>query len=330
MTQAPTTTEVRPLTADDLDAVIAIDTAAAGISRRGYFEKRLNAATENPRDYVYVGLHADGALCGFAFAKLVNGEFGEPGASAALDAIGVGPGHAHKGYGQLLLNAIEKVLADKGVETLTSQVAWSDRAMIGFFAGAGFAMAPRLVLNRSTEDLPQVLQDDDPDDDIGEIDYSSPEGDDVNALSRDRVPVRSMKAGDLRKIIAIDRDSTGTDRTDYYTRKLDESLNQSGVRVSLVAELEGYPVGFIMARVDFGEFGHAGSEAEMDSIGVDPGYRGHGVGHALMSQLIANLAVLRVETLRTEIAWDAVDLIAYFSATGFSPAQRVTLVRDLR
>jgi hypothetical protein len=61
---------------------------------------------------------------------------------------------------------------------------------------------------------------------------------------------------DLRKISAIDKANTGIDRSEYYTRRLHESLHESGVRVSLVAELEDYPVGFIMARVDFGEFGH--------------------------------------------------------------------------
>jgi len=49
----------------------------------------------------------------------------------------------------------------------------------------------------------------------------------------------------------------------------------------------------------------------------------------LMSRLVAHLAVLGVETVRTEIGWNDVDLIAYFSAAGFAPAQRVTLVRKL-
>jgi len=134
---------------------------------------------------------------------------------------------------------------------------------------------------------------------------------------------------DLRKIIAIDKANTGIDRSGYYKRKLHESLHESGVRVSLVAELDGFPVGFIMARVDFGEFGHTSSEAVMDSIGVDPGFRAQGVGKALMSQLIANLSVLRVESVRTEINWNDTGLIDYFDSAGFAPAQRITLRLDL-
>lgn len=321
--------EIRPLSAADLETVIAIDKATTGVSRRGYFEKRLNAATDRPRDYVYVGLHDNGQLVGYAFAKMVNGEFGKPGAGAALDAIGVNPTHANKGYGSQLLKAVEAVLKKKGVETLSSQIAWSSGAMLGFFSSAGFELAPRLVLTRTTETIaPQLaegrddLWDDEPD-------FSSPDGDDSDALSRDRVPVRSLRETDLRKIISIDKAATGTDRSDYFERKLHESQHQSGVRVSLVAELEGYPVGFIMARVDFGEFGHTSAEAEMDSIGVDPGYQGQGVGRALMAQLMSGLSVLQVETLRTEVNWNDVDLIAYLGSCGFVPAQRITLVRNL-
>jgi ribosomal protein S18 acetylase RimI-like enzyme len=323
------TAKIRPLCATDLEAVIAIDTGITGVSRRGYFEKRLVAATEQPRDYVYVGLEDETHLVGFAFAKLVNGEFGKPGASASLDAIGVDPGHGRKGYGHQLLQAVSKILAARGVESLTSQIDWSNSAMPGFFHGAGFELAPRLVLVRTTQEIPPQLNED-----RGEIwddepDYSSPEGDDFSALSRDKIPVRSMREGDLGKIITIDKAGTGTERADYYQRKLHESLHQSGVRVSLVAEQDGFPVGFIMARVDSGEFGHTSPEAEMDTIAVDPGYRGAGVGQALMARLVANLAVLRVETLRTEIDWNDGDLIAYLDACGFVPAQRISLVRPL-
>ncbi len=132
-----------------------------------------------------------------------------------------------------------------------------------------------------------------------------------------------------KSVISIDKKISGRDRTTYYERKQHEVLRATGVRVSLVAELEGFSVGFIMARVDFGEFGHTGKEAVMDTIGVDPGYQGQGVGQALMSQLMANLSVLRVETVRTEVEWNDVDIIAYLSTAGFVPAQRVAVRRKL-
>ena len=88
-----------------------------------------------------------------------------------------------------------------------------------------------------------------------EIDYSKPLATDFAALARDRIPVRSMAESDLRPIVAIDRRITGQARAAYLQQKLMEALHQSDVRVSLVAELDGSPVGFVMARVDLGEFG---------------------------------------------------------------------------
>ncbi len=166
-------------------------------------------------------------------------------------------------------------------------------------------------------------------DEPGETDYSSPESDDYEALSRDRIPIRSMRETDLEVMIRIDRRATNRNRSAYYRRKQREAMRESGVRVSLVAEVEGQPAGFIMARVDFGEFGRTDPEAVLDAIGVDPGYRGHGVGSALISQLVANLASLRIDRLRTELDWNDVDLIAYLDRAGFAPDQRVVLRRDL-
>ena len=321
-------TTIKPLKPRDLEAVIKIDAAQTGPSRRGYFEKRLRAATDNPRDYAFVGVFEKDTLAGFAFAKLVKGDFGKSGASASLDALGVDMTRGLKGLGTQLLEEVENVLRHKGVATLTSQVNWDQWPVLNFLAHSGFEMAPNMVLTRPTRVMPHEL-DDDPAEDNPEVDYSSPNGDAGNALSHDRIPVRSMTEKDLRKIIAIDAANSGADRTEYFKRMQDENLNQSGVRVSLVAEQDGFPVGFIMARVDFGEFGRASSEAVMDAIGVDVGFRKQGIGNTLMAKLMVNLKFLQAETVRTEVDWNDTALIDYFDAVGFGPAQRISLAKAL-
>ena len=141
---------VSPLSADDLEAVVAIDRALSGTSRHGFFEKRLAAALERPKDFVYVGLRNEHGLVGYAMARLVEGEFGKPGMRATLDAIGIAPEHQGKSAGHKILSAVEDVLRHKGVDELSSQVEWQDHDLLGFFADAGFDLAPRTVLTRST------------------------------------------------------------------------------------------------------------------------------------------------------------------------------------
>jgi len=156
-----------------------------------------------------------------------------------------------------------------------------------------------------------------------EADFSGPSAADYGPLARDRTPVRSMTEADLPRLVAIDRAITGRDRSRYLERKLNEVLHESDVGVSLVAEADGRQVGFVMARVSLGEFGRIEPAAEIDTIGVHPDYRGQGVGRALLSQLFANLASLRVEKVMTEVEWSDIELIAFLAHCGFRPSARL-------
>ena len=88
-----------------------------------------------------------------------------------------------------------------------------------------------------------------------EIDLSGPRTAQFDTLSRDRVPVRSLTPGDLEALARIERKITGQDRSDYLGRKLDEALLDSGVRVPLLAELDGV-AGVLDERRDVGADEH--------------------------------------------------------------------------
>jgi ribosomal protein S18 acetylase RimI-like enzyme len=179
------------------------------------------------------------------------------------------------------------------------------------------------MTNSSSTAIPQRA------DDPIEIDYSDPDADDFEALARDNVPVRSMTSDDLAAMIKIDKRITGRDRKAYYERKLAETMNESAVRVSLVAEQDDRLVGFIMARVDFGEFGRTEQEAVIDTIGVNPDFSHQDIGTAMMSQLLTNLRSLQVERVRTELDWNAFALLGFLERCGFVPAQRIAFARKL-
>ncbi len=162
-----------------------------------------------------------------------------------------------------------------------------------------------------------------------QTDFDTLEPDEAKNLARHRIPVRSLAEGDLDAIARIDKRVTGRDRTAYLRRKLDQMINESGVRVSLVAEIDGQVAGFIMAQVDYGEFGQAATTAVIDTIGVDPGLQGRDLGKALVSQLLTNLAYLRVETVRTEVEWSDLGLNRFLHRCGFRVAQRLAFSRRL-
>src|ERR1043165_9314997 len=96
----------RPITADDLEQVIAIDKANSGNLRRHFFEKRFAAAKARPSDFVHIGVVAGNALRGFAIARILRGEFGKKDSVAVLDAIGVEAESRERGLGKNLMEGL--------------------------------------------------------------------------------------------------------------------------------------------------------------------------------------------------------------------------------
>lgn len=301
---------ILPLKAADLDRVVEIDKAITDRVRRGFYEKRFEASARAPQDFIGLAAVRGGTVAGFALAHLQSGEFGGTGPVGVLDAVGVDPAARGAGVGQRLLAGLDEALAARGVGELRTEADWTEQSLISFFSAAGFRLAQRLVLHRTTAPADEG------------------EGED-GLLPRDRVAIRSLTEGDLPAIVRIDRHITGRDRAAYYARKADEVLKRSGIRVSLVAEAEGQPVGFVMARVDFGEFGRTEPVAVMDTIGVDPANRSKQVGQALLSQLLTNLRSLHVERVTTEAAWNDFPLLRFLDRSGFTLAQRLSFVKSV-
>ena len=140
---------VRPLRDGDLERVIAIDSSHVGESRRRFFEKRLDHAKLHPEDFVHIGVVRDNSLVGFAFARILRGEFGRKQATATLDAVGVEYDSQGRGVGRTLMNGLTEIMRQKGVHSLQSQADWTNHALLRFFDVSGFGLAPRLTLERS-------------------------------------------------------------------------------------------------------------------------------------------------------------------------------------
>jgi ribosomal protein S18 acetylase RimI-like enzyme len=143
------------------------------------------------------------------------------------------------------------------------------------------------------------------------------------------VVVRRLRPQDLEAVIALDARSIGRRRDEYFKLKLKQALSDTGIEVSLAAEVDGAFAGFLLARVYYGEFGMMEPTAVLDTLGVRPESRGRHVGAALVSQLGTNLLGLGIQKLQTEVPWDNLDLIAFFHHEGFRPADRLCLDLDL-
>ncbi len=143
------------------------------------------------------------------------------------------------------------------------------------------------------------------------------------------VVVRRLRPDDLAAVIAVDAKVTGRRREEYFKLKLKQALSDTGIEISLGAEIEGMFVGFLLARVYYGEFGSLQRVAVLDTMAVPPDFRGRGVGAALIDQLRTNLLALGIRTLQTEVSWNTPSMLAFFNREGFTPAPRYCLDLDL-
>ena len=304
-------TKIQSIDKASLDAVVVLDEATNGVSRRDFFIKRFDAQEKHPHAFISLGAIADGQTVGFICCHMLKGEFGSDDLIAVLDAMSVAPDEQGHGVGHKLMADLMSEIRSRGGRELQTQAGWDQPAVLDFFAATNFRMAPRLILDRTTPD------------------YSDPTRDEFDDLSRDKVLVRSLMQDDLNQVVRIDAKITGHDRRDFFQRKFQEVLFESGVRLSLIAEIDGMVVGFMMARVDFGEYGRSASEAVIDTLGVAKAFRSQHVGHALLAQLLGNLATLQVDSVRSEVEWDNFGLLGFLDSCGFVPSQRLALSCNL-
>lgn len=141
--------------------------------------------------------------------------------------------------------------------------------------------------------------------------------------------VRNLHPRDLEAVVALDAKNVGRRRDEYFKVKLQQALAESGIQVSLAAEVEGAFAGFCLCRVYYGEFGALEKVAVLDTFAVHPDFQRRGVGKAMMQQLRTNLLGLGIPRLQTEVSWGAPDLVTFFQHTGFQPAARLALDLDL-
>lgn len=81
--------------------------------------------------------------------------------------------------------------------------------------------------------------------------------------------------------------------------------------------------------MDFGDYGRAEPVAALDTIGVHPDFAHHGIGRALLSQLLLNLAALHVERFETQVRSDDFDLLRFFHAAGGKASQRLVFEKRI-
>lgn len=317
---------LRPLSREDLQAVIAIDAAIEGRARRTYVERRLAAALREPALHAQFAACDEEGLAGYILARVLAGEFGRSRLALRLELVGVRPGLQRLGAGGQLFEVLAQWASRHGIGEMRTTAHWGNAQMLGWLHATGFRLSPDLVLDMEVgvagpaEELPVAFAQ-------GERDFGRREANDYERAAQGSPDIRPVTPADLAGIARIDRAVTGSDRRGYIEALLAETTEPSRTRVSLAALEDGAIVGFVMARADIGDYGRTEPAAVLDTIGVDPEYARRGIGRALVARLAANVAQLQVERIETMVRVADLSLLGFFLGAGFAPAQRLAFVR---
>lgn len=333
-TVAPAFT-IRALTRDDLAAVVAIDAEIEGRPRSDYVQRRLAAALREPALHAQFAAVDGRGVVGYILARVLEGEFGRRLPGLRLEMVGVRADVRGHGAGSQLFAVLADWARRHGIRDLHTAATWRDSAMLDWLSAMGFALAPSYILQATLDESTRWPL---PDEAVslpighgvgGEIDFGAPQTNDHERLAVGHAQVGPMRQEDLREIVRIDRGITGYDRSGYIASRLAEAMEDSAIRVSLCARLDGAIAGFVMARADLGDFGRTAPVAVLDTIGVSAEHWKSGIGRALMAQLFANLGELQIERLETVVASNDLGLLGFFQRIGFTPSQRLSFVRRL-
>jgi predicted N-acetyltransferase YhbS len=152
----------------------------------------------------------------------------------------------------------------------------------------------------------------------------------IKEIEPEKIAIRPIREMDLEAITAIDAMYFGTARPEYYQEKLSAATKGAGINTSLVAEMNGEVVGFIMGQLYTGEFGIPENTANLDTIGVHPMVGGKGIASKLLEQFTIQMEKLGVSTIHTLVDWSDKDLMLFFHRSGFVPSKRLSLELGLK
>lgn len=133
------------------------------------------------------------------------------------------------------------------------------------------------------------------------------------------VSIRPLDELDISDIVRIDEKILGAYRPEVWERRIGYYLRRDP-ETSVVAELDGRVVGFMLGEVRSGEFGLEEPTGWVEVLGVDPTCRGRAVGRRMADAILEHFREKGARSVRTLVDGENEELCGFFSSLGFEPS----------
>jgi ribosomal protein S18 acetylase RimI-like enzyme len=142
------------------------------------------------------------------------------------------------------------------------------------------------------------------------------------------VSIRPLDELDISAIVRIDEQILGAYRPEVWERRIGYYLRRDP-ETSVVAEVEGRVVGFMLGEVRSGEFGLEEPTGWVEVLGVDPQVRGRAVGRRMADAILEHFRAKGARSVRTLVDEEHEELCGFFGSLGFEPSSLRAFIRPI-
>lgn len=142
-----------------------------------------------------------------------------------------------------------------------------------------------------------------------------------------KILIRKMRKDDVEDVTRIDATITKSPSPFNFRPIVSEAAKKDS-DVSLVAEIRGRVVGFMISYITAGNFG-TDRIAWIARFGVDPKHMGQEIGKSLAKGIFDHYREKDVKKVYTSVRWDSTDLLSFFKALGFERSDFINLRKVL-
>jgi len=144
----------------------------------------------------------------------------------------------------------------------------------------------------------------------------------------DIVNIREITLKDAEGIQNIRKAISEEDAKVDFSKIIKQQISGETVKSSLIAEMNGTVVGYMVSTTLYAGFGIKKS-AWIVAIGVHPEYMGQGIGLKLARKICEIYKEKGVKSIYSSVRWDSTDVLSFFKKLGFERSEFINLKKSL-